>query len=234
MTLLIGAVGTTFASVAGQEELVILLHGLGRTSRSMAKMASELQRAGYAVENIGYPSTRLSVEQISDQYLVPVVEEASKRYRSIHIVTHSMGGIITRHYLADRGADHIGRVVMLAPPNHGSEVIDNMGRLGLVGPLLGPGAAQLSTAADSLPNSLPPLDSKRCQVGIIAGTRSYNPLFSYWVRGQDDGKVSVQSTVLAGMADHLVVDANHAFIMRNKQVIEQVIYFLRAGQFRNE
>lgn len=240
LTLLVAAllfctVGSGSASAeSGEQEIVILLHGLGRTDRSMAKMASKLQQAGYAVENIDYPSTRLSVSQISKHYLAPTVEWASAKYKKVHIVTHSMGGIITRHYLAEHGSGQIGRVVMLAPPNHGSEVIDNLGKMGLVTPMLGPGAAELSTADNSVPNSLPPLIRDDCEVGIIAGTRSYNPLFSYWVKGEDDGKVSVQSTILEGMSDHLVVKANHTFIMRNKTVIEQVIHFLRAGQFRND
>lgn len=230
MALLFSVVETAPADTAEERELVILLHGLGRTDRSMAKMAKKLRKAGYAVENIGYPSTKLTIERISSQYLAPTVKYASERYEKVHIVTHSMGGIITRQYLAENGSDKISRVVMLAPPNHGSEVIDNLDRLGLVKPFLGPGAEQLSTAPDSLPNSLPPAS---CEVGIIAGTRSYNPLFSYWVKGDDDGKVSVRSTTLEGMSDHLVVKANHTFIMRNKTVIEQVIHFLKVGQFRN-
>ncbi|WP_419176113.1 lipase family alpha/beta hydrolase [Desulfosediminicola sp.] len=232
--LLFSFAGTGSAGVTEQNEVVILLHGLGRTDRSMAKMADNLQKAGYAVENIGYPSTRLSIGQISDQYLVPTVQRASKKYEKIHIVSHSMGGIVIRQYLADNGPDKIRRVVMLAPPNHGSEVIDNLRKIGLMKSVLGPGADQLSTAADSLPNTLPPLNCEDCQVGIIAGTRSYNPLFSYWVKGKDDGKVSVQSTTLEGMSDHLVVKANHSFIMRNKNVIEQTIYFLSAGRFRTD
>ncbi len=220
---------TATGSVAS--EAVILLHGLCRTARSMTKMASALESAGYGVLNVDYPSRASTIQELAETVITdalagPAISKATK----IHFVTHSLGGILVRHYLKSKTLEHLGRVVMLAPPNRGSEVVGTLGDFALFEKTHGPSGKQLGTAADSIPNQLGPVNF---EVGIIAGDRSINWINSFlMIDGPDDGKVSVERTKVAGMADHMVIHATHPFLMRNKQAIRKTIQFLGTGSFR--
>ena len=192
----------------------MLLHGLGRTQLSMMAMEFALERAGYTVWNEGYASRSNTVEQLAP--VVGAAIEACRAHRpaKIHFVTHSMGGILVRAYFRDHTVPEAGRVVMLAPPNRGSAIVDANRERWWFRWFTGPAGQQLGTAADSLPNTLPPLP---LEVGVIAG--------------RYDGKVSVASTALAEMKSQLVVPTAHTFIMNSPTVIAQVKAFLKNGAF---
>ncbi len=210
-------------------ECVILLHGLGRTSLSMKGVEWYLKRCGYRVINARYPTSRVSVEQISQQYLAPLLaSEVPRSAAKINFVTHSQGGILLRHYLSEHNLPNLGRVVMLAPPNHGSEIIDRLKASRLTRPFLGPGYLELGTDAGSLPNRLGPV-SFDC--GVIAGDFSLNPLLSGMLTGPNDGKVTVASAQIEGMRDFLVVQHSHTWLMWRKNTLRQIQCFLEAGKF---
>lgn len=214
---------------SGAQEEVILLHGLCRTSRSMLKMERALTEAGYKVQNVDYPSRTASVEKLADDAIGKTVSDCQKDgAMKIDFVTHSMGGILVRSYLARHTIPNLGRVVMLASPNQGSEVVDKLGWLFLFKWINGPAGNELGTDKNSMPNKLGPANFP---VGIIAGDRSINWINSLLIPGSDDGKVSVERTKLAGMSYHIVIHATHPFIMKNYEVIRQTIQFLRAGSF---
>ena len=149
----------------------------------------------------------------------------------VSFVTHSLGGIIVRQLAATRAVDHFGRVVMLGPPNHGSEVVDALGDWYVFKALNGPAGQQLGTSADSLARSL---GSAEFPVGIIAGDRSINWILSAIIPGEDDGKVSIESAKLEGMRDFIVLSASHPFLMNDRRAIEQTIHFLARGCFVRE
>jgi triacylglycerol lipase len=210
-------------------EEVILLHGLCRTSRSMAKMAHALTEAGYPVQNVSYPSRTASIQQLADDAIGKAVGNCQRDGAAkIDFVTDSLGGIMVRSYLARHSVPSLGRVVMLAPPNQGSEVVDKLGWLFLFKWINGPAGNELGTDTNSAPNKLGPATYP---VGVIAGDRSINWINSLLIPGRDDGKVSVKRTKLGGMSDHIVIHTAHPFIMRNPKAIRQTIEFLRAGSF---
>lgn len=215
---------------AEAHEAVILLHGLCRTSRSMTTMETALTQTGYKVYNIDYPSRTAGIEQLSENFVGTAIADCERDGATkIHFVTHSLGGILVRSYLARHSVAALGRVVMLGPPNQGSEVVDKLGDWWLFKKINGPAGNELGTGTNAAPQQL---GLANFCVGIIAGNRTINWINSLLIPGSDDGKVSVERTKLAGMTDHLVIPAVHPFIMKNKTAIRQTIEFLRNGQFK--
>ena len=217
------------ASPAGAGDGVVLLHGLARTPASMNRMARVLASEGYAVVNIGYPSRQQPVPVLAESVIPAALAQCRSRGADrIHFVTHSMGGILVRWYLEHHRVPELGRVVMLSPPNQGSEVVDKLADLPGFQWLNGPAGRQLGTGDDSLPRRLGPASF---EVGILTGNRSVNPILSRLIPGPDDGKVAVSRARLEGMADFLVLPCSHPFIMRADAAIRQTLHFIAHGRF---
>lgn len=230
LLLLLGCVGAAAAAgeargERGAPDSVVLLHGLYRSERSMRPLASRLASEGYQVHNVGYASTRGTPEELEAE-IERQLDACCAAAPRVHFVTHSLGGILLRAVLARREPANLGRVVMLAPPNHGSELVDLLGDS--LGFLLGPTGRELGTRPESLPNRLPRPDYP---VGVIAGTWSINPIGSLVLPGASDGTVAVSSTWIEGMSDFAAVPTTHTFILRSTAAADRVVEFLREGRF---
>jgi hypothetical protein len=139
-----------------------------------------------------------------------------------------MGGILVRYYLEHNEMPRLGRVVMLSPPNKGSEIVDKLGDTRIFKWINGPAGGQLGTDENSLPRSF---GVPNYEVGIITGDKTINPVLSLLIPGKDDGKVSIENAKLTGMKDFLIVHKTHPFIMNDDKVLQQVEAFIENGVF---
>lgn len=194
---------------------VVLLHGLARTSRSMVKIEKVLKDNGYKVINLNYPSRKDKIENLANIYLKKALkEQCPDRSMQIHFVTHSLGGIVVRYFLANNKLKNLGRVIMIAPPNKGAKLADFLSRFSVANEFFGPTLKQLRTGAKSLPNRIPP---PKYEVGIIAG--------------RYDMKVPANYAKLKNTKGFLLVPSAHTFITRAGKVIEGILKFLESGKF---
>jgi len=215
-------------------DCVILLHGLARTAKAMSKLESSLSTNGFSVATIDYPSRHHTIEALAPAAVAEGLAGCAAQNTvpgNIHFVTHSMGGILVRYYLSNNSIKNLGHVVMIAPPNQGSEVVDALADVPGFAFVNGPAGQQLGTDSNSVPLALGPVTYS---VGIIAGQKTFNPILSQFLANPDDGKVSVESTKVDGMTDFVVVDASHPFIMNDRVVIDHTIEFLNNGAFRKD
>lgn len=212
-------------------ELVVLLHGIGRTGRSLAGLEASLATAGYSTLNLTYPWRRGDIAA-SAKYVAAQLANALPAAARLHVVTHSMGGLVADRYLTLFGPQLppglLGRVVMLGPPLGGSEVADALVRLPPYHWLYGPAGAELTThaRAAAAPVNYP--------LGVIAGTLGWPYLLGQLlIAPPHDGRVAVARTRIPGTADHLTLPVAHSFMMRNPIVQRQTLHFLQHGAFAN-
>ena len=216
-------------------KLVILLHGIIRTKKSMMPLAKYLEKNGYTTLALTYPS-RLPVEDIAQNIFNQIqVYLKENPTNEIYFIGHSMGGLIIR-ILLDKYIDKlqkVERVVMLGTPNHGSKVADAIGCLRLYKYIYGAAGQQLSTnfAKNYFDKIIFPKD---IELGIIAGTAWYLDPFSHFIifNAPSDARVSVESTKLDEMKDHITLPVTHSFMMYNQEVKKQSLNFLETGSFR--
>lgn len=216
-------------ATASSREGVLLLHGIARRPASMRPMERCLASAGYRTLNLGYPARQADLSGCAEA-IAPAVAAFASDCARLHVVTHSMGGLVARVLLSRRRPENLGRVVMLGPPNQGSEVADALHHLTVYRRVFGPAGLELVTRPDAaLEACLGPVDYP---LGIIAGIRSLYPLASrLWLRGPNDGRVTVARTRLDGMADHHVLPVAHPTMMRAPRVQAETLRFLAQGRF---
>jgi len=215
--------------------MVMLLHGIASSNRKMVSMQRRLSHEGYHVVNLPYPSTEYPIEVLADSVLGRSVARYCTDAPKLHFVTNSMGGIVLRYYLRDRQPENLGRVVMISPPNQGTEAVDFLTGNCVTGTILGwmRGQAGYQLGTDPLTSIPIQLGRVDFELGVVAGDRTIEPWFSMVIPGRDDGKVAVERCKVEGMTDFIVMPHSHTFNVRSADTIEQTIHFLRNGEFNH-
>jgi triacylglycerol lipase len=201
-------------SAGSADHLVVLLHGLGRTRHSLARMDRALTSVGFTTLRLGYPSMRQPIERHAAVVAKRLGEIAMPN--KLSFVTHSLGGLIVRQLftLDAPWRPIISRIVMLAPPNRGASLASALDKGGVLRGVMGPSYAQI---AEGFAETLPVPD---VPFAIFAGDAPGVP---------GDGLLTVDETRLDGAAEHHVVPVIHTFIMNHPAVIRGTTAFLSAA-----
>lgn len=218
-----------YCAHANNKQCVVLLHGWARSGKCMGAIEKNLQKAGFHTINISYPSREHTIDEIVDQYIHPNIDVSN--CEQVHFIGHSMGGIVTRYYLSKYSIDNLGKVILIASPNQGSELVQKFRTTQWIAKILGPGCLQLAKDSPLL-TSLAKPDYK---VGIISADLSINPITSlFFLPGSDDGTVTVESTLLDDMTDHVTISSTHTMVLKHHITFEQINHFLAFGQFKKQ
>ena len=225
-------ISPTHASNISKREYVIVLHGVARSSSSMDKVAKSISAHSdkFEVYNIDYESTNNSFTELVDKLNDDLQKILVDKNKKVNFVGYSMGSLMIRYYIQKYKPNNLGRVVMLAPPNKGSEAADFFKDNILFKEIFGEAGQKMGTKKDSITHKLKDADY---ELGIIAGDRSIDPISSFVIPGPDDGKVAIDKTKIKGMKEHIVLHTSHTFIIYNDEAIRQTIYFLKNGKFDN-
>lgn len=214
-----------------QNECVVLVHGLWRSGFAMRTLANEFEAKGYHTVSIDYPSTEKDIPTLAEQHLSPGVRKCQQQRASkIHLVSHSMGGILIRAYLQTHALPEGSRVVMMSPPNQGSALTEAFGKHLWYQNLVGPAATSLTKQTHGIITKLQPIKQ---ELGIIAAYRKWSIWPSSWLPAPNDGTVSVENMKLPEMDDFIMINSGHAVMRNNDQVMYQAIHFIQQGHFFN-
>jgi pimeloyl-ACP methyl ester carboxylesterase len=211
----------------GKNDVVYLLHGLGRSRFAMWVLASRLEDAGFNVYNIGYASINKTPEEILENISRQINASLPDTDQTVHFVGHSLGGLLIRAYLEKTSIRNLGNIVLMGTPNKGTALVDNY-RDSWWMQMLGPAALALSTDENSFPNAI---GRPYYPVGIIAGVYGDNDNDDI-LPGEDDGLVPLESTKIDGMTDFIAIETSHYMMRYNREVADQTIMFLRHGYFQ--
>ena len=224
---------------------VVLLHGLLNRPVMMKWFEVELKQEGYNVVNWGYPSRSKTVEEDArdlDSALAKI-----KETDTLHFVGFSLGGLIARYYLTHypparegpvsnatgmsgvRPPKHMGRLVLIGPPNHGSERIEQLYPYGWFRKIWGSTTTwQLRASNKEFFNEC---GIPACPFGIIAGGKGDDEGYSSVLPGDDDGAVSVESAKLPGAVDFILLHHRHTFLLFGRDTVKNTVAFLNRGKF---
>jgi hypothetical protein len=221
-----------------QGKAVIVLHGLFRMRAAMQPLCATLTKeGGFTCFNVGYPTTRGSVADhaASLDQVVGCLDGITE----INFVAHSLGNLVIRHWLSEvvagrrmlSAGQSLGRMVMLAPPNHQPQIATTLLKSELAGSVAGAAARQLATGWKEL---APRLATPHVEFGILAGGKGDNHGFNPLLPGDDDAVITVESTRLAGARDFRVLPLLHSFVMHDAKAQELTLRFLQHGYFETD
>ena len=193
----------------------------------MQPIENTLEANGYRVQNISYPSTDYSIQTLSREYIAPKIDNTN--CAKIHFIGHSMGGIITRHYLSENKLSNLGNVILITTPNNGSELVASIeNNPAFAWTLIGPATREL------VPESklLQALPSPDYNTGIITASKSINPVTSiFLLEGANDGTLTIESMKLRNTKDTINLETTHTMVLTHPDIGIQIESFLKNGEF---
>jgi len=209
---------------------VIVLHGLGEGRDSMKPLVAHLRTTMNAtVLTFGYASTKAAIAD-HGRALAAVVTGLPTA-ESISFVGHSLGNLVVRSWMAQaREAElaRVNRMVMLGPPNQGSDLAKMAAKVWVLAALSDGAARDLVVDWHKVAPTLP---APQCPFGIVAGGKGDGAGYSMLLDGDDDAVVRVDETRLDGADDFLLVPVHHAAMMKHPAVQQAVSSFLTTGRF---
>ncbi len=218
-----------YSSWANNKQCVVLLHGWARSGKCMKAIEKNLQEEGFHTINISYPSREYTIDEITEKYIHPNI--TTNNCSQIHFIGHSMGGIVTRYYLSKYKPSNLGKVILIASPNQGSELVQKFQTTKWIANILGPGCLQIAKDSPLLTS----LEKPYYKVGIISADLSINPITSlFFLPGADDGTVTVESTLLEDMTDNVTISSTHTMVLKHHMTFKQIKYFLEHGSFQKK
>ncbi len=210
-------------------KLVILLHGIGQKQYVFKKLSNTLEENDYDILNIKYPSTKMSIEGITE-FIHKEIKPVTNKYEEVNFVGFSLGGLIIRAYLNKYKLENLGKVIFMGTPHAGSEIADLLKNIKIFKNIFGPAGQQLVTNNNQLANIL---GTPYYEFATIAGNLSLDIWFLLFLTKANDGKVSVRSAKLEGAKDHITLKVSHWQMPKSKRVCRQVVYFLENSTFKH-
>lgn len=209
--------------------VLILVHGINKSSKVLTGLEKFVGKQGFEVLNIDYPSTKFPIEHLIDIVHLHIHQKLQQEYSNVSFVGFSMGGLIIRAYLHKYKISNLGKVVLVGTPNQGSEVADFLKNNKLYQKLYGPAGQQLITEQEEFSEIF---GSVYYECGIIAGSLPLDPCFVFMRGKPNDGKVTVESTKIENMRDHVIVKVPHWYQSRSKKIWFNILHFLKHSSFQ--
>ena len=220
-------------AVGNKGDYAVLIHGLYKFPFAMSQITKALDQAGYCVVNFEYESRRYSIDEVATSFLPQFIKKyCTDPKKKINFITYSVGGLVLRRFLEKDKLFKLGRVVMIAPPNHGSELATFLKKyLNFIYKFVcGQIGQQLGTDKNDYINKILK-QNVNFDLGIIAGRGALSPFSYFMIDGIHDGMILVESTELQGMKDHIIIPASHSFILFFRFTAKKVLDFLKNGNF---
>jgi pimeloyl-ACP methyl ester carboxylesterase len=205
---------------------VVLVHGFMRQGRNMRYLAGKLEHRGYVALVPNLPTVFQNVRKCSellDRYLE---EHLPDEERVVHFVGHSMGGLIIRDYLSRRVVEGLGRVVLIGTPNRGTRHGNRLLWFSSLPHIL----KSLPDLAEPGPDIALPRNVPAPEVGIVIGIRP-DPVRRLFLRGANDGLVTVESVRSVNADDEILMPCAHEQLHWRPDTAEAICVFLETGKF---
>ena len=200
----------------------MLVHGLWMTGAVCAIQRAQLTRRGYRVAVFSYASIRRSLTDIASHLAQAIVALGTA---PVHVVAHSLGGLVTLEMLSRHPELPVGRVVLLGTSCAGSRAAQGLARSKV-------GRAMVGAAITQWQPERGPIAAQKFEVGMIAGTLRIG--LGQWVAclpRPHDGAVSVDETRMPGLRDHITVPVSHSGMILSGRVMQHIVRFLEHGRF---
>lgn len=213
------------SSISLEAKVIVTVHGFLRGEANFKRLGKYFSKKGHNVFPFIYNSKGANVEQHA-QDLIQHINSIEKIYpnEELAIVTHSLGGIVTRCALSHPECSEKmknAKMVFIAPPNQGSIFARSLAKIPLINTIFGAHSGK-QLCSEEFFETIPAYLFKEKQLLIIAGTFGFNP----FIQGKNDGKVATTETLLFSNHDYIEIRAGHSWICEKQSTIKHAYQFI--------